>query len=356
VFEKKFYEQHQGTFGNPGVLVMGTGPWEVDSLDPTSGGELSANPQWWGGSVRVQHITFKFFSSQASLGLAFRAGEIDLDQAVTDPKSFASTSGAKPMAAPSCGIGFFAMNVLTPPWNDVHVRRAAAYALNRAAIIVAAGGYATPMYTFIPAVQLRTIASASQVNALLGSVPLYNYNVAAGKAEMAQSAYPHGADAVMIEDNVGSDPDVAQVIASELEAVGIHVQLKIMSDSAYGAIFTGPAAKRATTFSGGGCFSPDPSNYTDFLGSTNLKVGQYNVSDYAPPAVDSLIAAGIATSDPTKRFAAYSALVRRLQTDLPYVGLFNTEWVQALSSKFVEPEYSAYSWTGPYALLIKPAA
>ncbi len=129
---------------------------------------------------------------------------------------------------------------------------------------------------------------------------------------MAQSAYPHGANAVMIEDNVGSDPDVAQVIASELQAVGIHVQLKIMADSAYEAIFTGPADKRMTTFSGGGCFSPDPSNYTDFLGSTNLKVGQYNVSDYAPAAVDSLIAAGLLPATrpsglrPTRRSSAGS--------------------------------------------------
>ncbi len=34
------------------------------------------------------------------------------------------------------------------------------------------------MSTFIPPVQLRTIASASQVDALLGSAPLYDYNIA----------------------------------------------------------------------------------------------------------------------------------------------------------------------------------
>ena len=51
-----------------------------------------------------------------------------------------------------------------------------------------------------------------------------------------------------------------------------------------------------------------------------------------------------------------SDLVRRPQTDVPYVGLFNNEWAQALCSKLTEPDYSANSWTGAYALLIRPAA
>jgi peptide/nickel transport system substrate-binding protein len=34
------------------------------------------------------------------------------------------------------------------PWNDIHVRRAAAYALNRTDIIAAAAGYNAPVYTY----------------------------------------------------------------------------------------------------------------------------------------------------------------------------------------------------------------
>jgi ABC-type transport system substrate-binding protein len=41
--------------GNPGLLIQGTGLWKVDSVNPTGGLELSANPHWWGGKVPVQH-------------------------------------------------------------------------------------------------------------------------------------------------------------------------------------------------------------------------------------------------------------------------------------------------------------
>jgi peptide/nickel transport system substrate-binding protein len=95
IFEKKFALAHKGTFGNPGTLIMGTGPWIVDSLDPTTGAELSANPHWWHGSVPYQHVSFRFFQSETSLALAFRAHQIDLDPDISDAQAFASASHAK---------------------------------------------------------------------------------------------------------------------------------------------------------------------------------------------------------------------------------------------------------------------
>ena len=73
IFEAKFAEDHKGTFGKPGTLVMGTGPWIVDSLDPTTGAEFSANPHWWGGKVPIQHISYKIFATETSLASAMRA-------------------------------------------------------------------------------------------------------------------------------------------------------------------------------------------------------------------------------------------------------------------------------------------
>src|SRR5262249_48199511 len=60
IFEQRFQQQHRSTFGQPGTLVMGTGPWKIDNLDPTSGADLSANTHWWGGAVPIRHISIKF--------------------------------------------------------------------------------------------------------------------------------------------------------------------------------------------------------------------------------------------------------------------------------------------------------
>jgi peptide/nickel transport system substrate-binding protein len=352
-----FAEAHKSTLGQPGTLIMGSGPWEIDSLDPTKGAEFSANPHWWGGKVPIRHISFAFFSSETSAALAFRAGEIDMDPNVGSPKTFSATSGAKLMATASCQNAMFSMNVSTPPWNDVHVRRAAAYALNRADIISAFGGYSAPIYTVIPPSQLQTIATSTQVSALLNSVPLYKYNVAQAKQQLAESAYPHGVSTTMLTDNYGSDSQVSQVIAAELDAVGIHVQLKSESYNAWSATESGPDSQRATAYTGwSGCLNPDPSSFMWALGTTNLQVGEWNTADYAPPVVNQLIAAGVAAASPAKRFDAYSELTRILQADEPYVGLFVTDVVLALSPKFTYAGFGPFYGAADYALGVRPAS
>ncbi len=354
IWEMKFAEEHTGTFGKPGVLVMGTGPWIIDSLDPTTGAELSANPHWWGGTVPIQHISFKIFSNETSLALAMRAGEIDVDPYVLYPGSFKATSATSLISAASCGSHNFSMNTRLPGWDDVHVRRAVAYALNRSNIIAAEGGYATPNYTLITGQELGTIASPPQVNALFGSIPLYPYNLTKARAEMAQSAYPHGFSATLLEYDSGTS-QVGEVIAAELQKIGIQAQVKDVGLNQWAAIESGPAPKRLATFSNSGCNSPDPSWYTYVLGTANLQSGQWNTADYAPPAVDKLISEGAGASSSAGRFAAYSSLLRRLASDVPYVPLDLEITTMAVSNKFAFTGFNQFSTDGAYALNIRPA-
>lgn len=192
IFEKKFADEHKTTMGRPGVLIMGTGPWQIDSFDPTTGLELSANPHWWGGTVPVKHISVKFFASETTEALAFRGGEIDVANNVLNPKAFKSTSGGSIVSAPAFSAGYFGMNVHQAPWNDIHVRRAVAYALNRSDIIAALGNNAQPVTTLIPPAELDRLGSKEQVSTLISGLPSYPYNLAAAKRELAESAYPNG--------------------------------------------------------------------------------------------------------------------------------------------------------------------
>ncbi len=353
IFEKKFAEAHKGTFGQPGVLVMGTGPWVIDSFDPTTGSQLSANPNWWGGKVPIQHISFKFFTSDTPEELAFRAGELDVDPFILGPKSFQAASGVRLVSAPSCLNAFVSMNTQVAPWNDIHVRRAVAYALNRSDIIDANGGYAVPDYTLIPSQVLRTIASQAQVDALLKSLPLYQYNLAKARAEMAKSAYPHGFNTTLLEFVYGSVVNISQVVASELQKIGIHATIKALTLDAWEAAETGPVSQRQTSFSTGGCEGPDVSGYDHYIGS----LGQFNLAGYVPAAVDKLVAAGLATTKPAQRFAIYSKLLQRVATDVPYVPLYVDEYTVALDNKFVIPAFNQPAFQfDDWALQLKPAA
>ena len=357
VFEKAFYQAHQATFGNAGTLLMGTGPWEVDDFG-TTGAKLSANPHWWGGQVPIKRVTVTTYAEESSIALAMRAGEIDMDPYVLDTATFASSSGAKMLNSLTNTLAVFSMNTAVPPWNDVHVRRAAAYALNRADIIAAAAGYNVPVYTYYMPAYLRAMASQSQVSALLGSVPQYRYDVAAAKAELAESAYPHGVSVVLHEYTYGSSVNTAEVVAAELQKVGMNAQVKVDENTAWEASIVGPDAKRPSYFSTGYCGGPDISSCDAYLGSANLPQGHQNTAVWAPPAVDGLLQAALGATTAAARFATYAQITKTMQADLPYIGLYQEGVSVGISSQFTVPGYAAnppLSALNDYALYIKAA-
>ena len=185
---------------------------ELDRFRPTAGAGCRPTLNWWGGKVPIQHISVKVFSNETSLELAMRAGEIDLDPYILDTKAFASASGATLLTAPSCSLGVFSMNTQTAPWSDIHVRRTVAYALNRSDIITAAGGYNTPIYTYLPPSAFLELAAAPEVNSLIELVA--TLQVAALQSRPRSASRPiRGAiptRAVMSEYNYGSSINISE--------------------------------------------------------------------------------------------------------------------------------------------------
>ena len=160
----------------------------------------------------------------------------------------------------------------------------------------------------------------------------------------------------LLEYGYGNTVDVSEVIPAELAKIGINAQIKVEPIDAYEAAETGPASKHLPTFQTGGCLGPDVSGYDFFLGSANLAPGQFNTADYAPPAVDKLLAAGIATSNPAARFAIYSQLEERLQSDVPYIALYQQDLCIALSKGFMVPHFDEPGFMfDDYALQVKRA-
>jgi len=360
IFEKKFQDEHKQTFGQPGTLIMGTGPWRVVSLDPTRGVELEANPRWWGGQVPIKHISFRYFADENGIALALRGGQIDVAPMVSSPGSFAATSGTKVHSVPSCQAAFLGLGVNTPPWNDTHVRRAVAYAINRQDLATAAGGFVTPLTSFIPPSQLALLGTKAKVTAALKGVPNYRFNLAKARQELAQSKYPNGFSAKTTYPRdyfFVNFSNINQAIAAQLGRIGIKLELDPIPLSQYFGLF-GPKDGVGLNFMCWGCLSPDPSWYPGLiLGSVNVPAGRFNYAAYAPPAVDTLIAEGRNSTNSAKRLQTYTQIMKRVATDLPYVPLFVKNTAYGISPKYAWPSYVStyYSNGTPWALGIKAA-
>jgi peptide/nickel transport system substrate-binding protein len=352
IFQKDFFEQHEETFGEPGTLVMGTGPWRFDSLNPTSGMELSAHPDYWGGEPPIERISVQLFRDDNSMALALRAGEIDLAPVVNGPEGFdAAAGGGTTTTAPICATALLSMPTQTEPWDDVHVRRAVAYALNREEIIAATQGRATePLDTLISPILLQSLATEDEVEAALDTVPTYPHDLDKAEEEMALSTVPDGFSFTMKIPNANAA--VAQVIAAQLEEIGIELEIETMGDTAWYGEIGGPPDDRPLTWTESGTCTPDPSWDSIFLGSDGLEAG-LNIANYAPAEIDRLLTDGLTTQDPKQRLEIYTAILQRLAEDVPYVPLY-AEGTTYASSTYDIVDYGSYWVNSPWALNVKP--
>jgi peptide/nickel transport system substrate-binding protein len=354
IFEKSFIEAHTNTLGQPGTLFVGTGPWVPSNFNPTSGVDWTANPNYWNKKthpVPFRKIHISFYTDEQSEALAARSGAIDLALNVGNPKTFQATSGGwKSTTAPTCGVGLITMPTQTEPFNDIHVRRAIAYALNRSDIIKALGGGASaPTDYLIAPSLLQILAPKATVANALKSVPTYSYNLAKAKQEMAQSAVPSGFTTTMQESNDPNVLNVSQVIAAQLAKIGITAKVNASTTSAWFGIILGPKDKRPFMYSGTGACQPDP-NWEPSLWLDNNVLDEAN---WDPASVHTLLAAGRTDPVPAHRLKAYVGVNKAVNTDVPYIALY-LESTSYASPKYVWTDYGAYWTDEPWALFFKP--
>lgn len=358
IFEAAFQKAHGADMGKPGVLIMGSGPWEPNSFDPTSGVELSANPNWWGGKVNIQHISIKFINDTNSQALALRSGQVDVVPFLAGGFSAFQTTANLPVhSIVGCGLSYLGMNTQSGPFADVHVRRAIAYAISRSDLVAAAGGPAngSPVTTLITPTNLLQLAPQRQVNTLLTkTLPQYPYDLAKAKHEMSLSRYPNG---FTFDLPVGPSPPLysvlSQAVAGMLQKIGITANLQPLSLAQWSARVSAPLPAGQAMVYARSC-QPDPGvRPVQLLWSKSITFGLTNGSSYSSPAADALIAKGQQAQDPATRFAIYSKLLTIVAQDAPYVPFLTLNIGYAMQSQFKwSPSIWWYFGGNPWALNI----
>jgi peptide/nickel transport system substrate-binding protein len=356
IFEQKFQQEHGSAMGKPGVGVMATGPYEIKSFDPTTGLELTANPHYWGGAVPVRQISVKFFATDTSMALAYRAGEIDL-AFPQSAQQFESPCGCHVLSAGTNSSAGISMNVNIPPWNDIHVRRAVAYAIDRPAEIAASGDPSSPDYTVLAPTELQELGSPAQVNALVNALPNYPYNLAAAKAELAKSPYPNGFTATTYTLEFGVYTPETEVVAAQLAKIGIKLTVKELTFTGWIAKWSGPRTTGfwvVTNMTGTG---PDPNSDARWMltEGSGTDSGGADLAGYSSPAVTQLVNEADSTQDKATRLALYGQALKIVASDVPYVMLYTHSSDLALAARFSWPGFNEYFYTSPWALGIRPS-
>ena len=132
---------------------VGTGPFSFSGQKSGDSITLKANPNYWGGAPKVSGVTFQFISEPSTALSALQAGEIDWTDSIPPQRvaQLADDDSIRLAVTPSNDYWYLALNEARKPWDDVRVRQAIAYAIDRDAIVQATSyGTATANELAIP--------------------------------------------------------------------------------------------------------------------------------------------------------------------------------------------------------------
>jgi len=199
---------------------IGTGPFMWDYWHKGQALKLVRNPHYWQkGLPYLNSVTWTDVPNDNTRELQLKGGQAQIDQtpAWSTVSSLKSTPGVNMFLFPSTQTNYLAFNELRKPFQDVHVRRAISYAIDRNALVKAVlFGNGKPANSLFP----------PQVPFYQASTPGLQLNLAAAKAEMAKSSVPHGFSTDILVPAGNSDyVTIATILQSELKPLGINLKI-----------------------------------------------------------------------------------------------------------------------------------
>ena len=143
----KKYDADKGTLSADGVFVpggtygtqhpTGTGPFRFDSWRVGDKLTIVRNDAYWGKKALLRRVIFRPIADNAARLQALQTGEIDGYDNV-EPQDVATvqkSQGLKIINRPAFNVGYVTINQSIKPFNDLRVRQAVAYGLDRANVV-----------------------------------------------------------------------------------------------------------------------------------------------------------------------------------------------------------------------------
>jgi peptide/nickel transport system substrate-binding protein len=205
---------------------IGTGPFKWDHWTHGQEIKLVRNDNYWQkGKPYLNSVTWTTVPADNTRELQLKGGQAQIDEfpAYSSIKELQNTPGVVMHLFPSTRTDYLCMNEKVKPFDDVHVRRAISYALDRNAVIQSVlFGNGKPANSFMP----------PQVPYYDPNSPGLQYDMDKAKQELAQSSVPNGFSfQLSVGSGVDQDQQIAQILQNSLKQLNIDVKLRQVDPS-----------------------------------------------------------------------------------------------------------------------------
>ncbi len=293
----------------------GTGPFKLQQWQADQLLVLQRNDSYYGEKAKLNQVVFKLYSGD-SMQL-YQTGDIDVAYIgaaymgmVTDP----TNSVSKELAVfPELSISYLGFNTTTPPFDDVKIRQAFSYAVDKNRVLTLAANNIVPVANGI----------------LPPDMPGYNANlqgitfdVQKAKQLIAESKYGDISKLPPIVFTTGGWGNYISgldggVIAEWQRNLGVQVTVRQLEPEIYPYVLN---QEKNEIFENGWIADyPDPQDFLELLFHTG---NQNNNSGYSNTQLDSLLERAATEPDSATRFKMYQDAEQIIVQDAPVLPLY----------------------------------
>jgi len=211
------------------VKPVGTGPFAFSEYRSNESVTLVANTAYFRGAPKIDKVIYRFIPADAARDLAFASGELDIVYGRQDERwveRFSKQADAVVDIVRPAELSLLHINEAQKPLDDIRVRQAIAYAVNRPQMIAFKGARTSvPAVSVVPAGYVGTDEQAT----------LYPHDVAKAKALLAEAGYPNGVTIKVIQTSLPAMLSTVQILQSQLKEAGITLDLNVVDHQSFHA-------------------------------------------------------------------------------------------------------------------------
>ena len=299
---------------------LGTGPFKFVNYDNAQQVcDVEAFPEYWDGPAKLPTVRVRVISDMNALQAELQAGRVDIAPMPTSlspdaVKRLEQDPNLQVRAFPGSNVFLLTLNTSSPPLDNVKVRQAIAYAIDRQSLIQnLLLGYGKIAHSIIPEESWSYSPGHT-----------YSYDPATAKKLLSEAGVRFDKPVVYkLSGSSLAGRQYAGVIQNQLKEVGIPVEIQTPEQNTlFDELRRGNFQIAYTQWVGG---NQDPIFYKDLFATSEIPTQtrpSRNRSRYSNPELDKLLDEAVNTFDRQKGRELYTKIQEIVSRDVPVLPLW----------------------------------
>ncbi|WP_019415779.1 ABC transporter substrate-binding protein [Paenisporosarcina sp. TG20] len=316
IVPKEVVEEH----GDLQNVAIGTGPFVFEKWTPQTSIELTRYEDYHVENLPyLDKVVLKPIPDDTARTTALRTGSVDLIENVPqkDVQILEGDSSVVVQGGPGTFYDYIGFNMNKPPFDNIKVRQAIAWAINRQEIVdISLFGYGTVL-------DGGPIPNTHWAHA---DFKAYGPDLDKAKTLLSEAGYPDGFKAsIKVGAEYKSQVSIAQVVKEQLQPLGIEIEVQ---PTEWGLFLDQWNKKEFDMVVLGwiGAVDPDDWLYAQFHSGE-----AWNAYGLDVPEIDALLEQGQSIADEAERKTIYQEVQKLIVEEAPYVFLHVNDQYEGLA-------------------------